>query len=85
MTSMSHQPKQIDLELLAGFSPDEIALRLKRLGFQFDRLAAGCHEIWYNANNQRYTTIPYDPNVMPAATLKAILKEAGVSLEQFLK
>ncbi len=33
---------------LAGFKYREIVRRLKRLGFSFDRQAAGSHEIWYN-------------------------------------
>jgi predicted RNA binding protein YcfA (HicA-like mRNA interferase family) len=73
------------MEKLSGFSPDEIAQRLKRLGFEFDRLAKNCHEIWYNSNTNRYTTIPYFSGNMPAATLREILKQAGVSPEEFLK
>ncbi|MFU8788537.1 MAG: type II toxin-antitoxin system HicA family toxin [Methylobacter sp.] len=34
-----------------------MAKRLKQLGFQFDRQAAGSHEIWYNSSTRRYTTI----------------------------
>jgi predicted RNA binding protein YcfA (HicA-like mRNA interferase family) len=32
---------------LAGFKYRQIVKRLKRLGFVFDRQAAGSHEIWY--------------------------------------
>ncbi|MBL0382489.1 MAG: type II toxin-antitoxin system HicA family toxin [Desulfofustis sp. PB-SRB1] len=35
--------------------------RLKAFGFAFDRQAAGSHEIWYNAQADRYTTIPNHP------------------------
>lgn len=40
---------------LAGFRYREIIKRLKRLGFEFDRQAAGSHEIWYNPTSKRYT------------------------------
>jgi predicted RNA binding protein YcfA (HicA-like mRNA interferase family) len=73
------------MDQLSGFSPDEIAQRLKRLGFEFDRLAKGCHEIWYNANTNRYTTIPFFSSSTPPTTLREILKQAGVSEEDFLK
>ena len=43
---------------LAGFRYREIVMRLRRLGFEFDRQAAGSHEIWYNYTTNRYTTIP---------------------------
>ena len=33
---------------LSGFGYREIIKRLKRLGFEFDRQAAGSHEIWFN-------------------------------------
>ncbi|WP_373054789.1 type II toxin-antitoxin system HicA family toxin [Thioalkalivibrio sp.] len=33
---------------LGGFRYREVTKRLKKLGFEFDRQAAGSHEIWYN-------------------------------------
>ncbi len=69
---------------LAGFRYREIVQRLKALGFQFDRQAAGSHEIWFNPSTRRYTTIPNHPGDMPEGTLRAILKQAGVTPEQFI-
>lgn len=69
---------------LAGFRYREIVQRLKTLGFQFDRQAAGSHEIWFNPSKHRYTTIPNHPGDMPEGTLRAILKQAGVTPEQFV-
>lgn len=69
---------------LGGYRYRDIVTRLKRLGFQFDRHAAGSHEIWFNASSGRYTTIPNHPGDMPEGTLRAILKQAGVSPEQFI-
>ena len=70
---------------LSGFRYREIARRLKAFGFVFDRQAAGSHEIWYNEQSDRYTTIPNHPGDMPEGTLRAILKQAGVSPDDFLK
>jgi predicted RNA binding protein YcfA (HicA-like mRNA interferase family) len=70
---------------LAGFKYREITQRLKTTGFLFDRHAAGSHEIWYNKKTNRYTTIPNHPGDMPEGTLRAILKQAGISPEDFLK
>jgi predicted RNA binding protein YcfA (HicA-like mRNA interferase family) len=69
---------------LAGFRYREIVRRLKTFGFTFDRQAAGSHEIWYNAASQRYTTIPNHPGDLPEGTLRAILKQAAISPDDFI-
>jgi len=69
---------------LAGFRYRDVVLRLKSLGFQFDRQAAGSHEIWFNATTNRYTTIPNHARDLPEGTLRAILKQAGIEPEDFL-
>lgn len=70
---------------LAGFRYREIVQRLKQLGFAFHRQAAGSHEIWHNPLTGRYTTIPNHPGDMPEGTLRAVLKQAGVEPNEFLK
>lgn len=70
---------------LGGFSYRQIVKRLKRLGFEFYRQAAGSHEIWHNPSTNRYTTIPNHSGDMPEGTLRAIIKQAGVSPDEFLK
>lgn len=69
---------------LAGFSYRLIVNRLKRLGFAFNRQAAGSHEIWFNEQTNRYTTIPNHPGDMPEGTLRAILRQADLSIDKFL-
>ncbi len=60
--------------------------KLKKAGFIFDRQAKGSHEIWYNPITKRRTTIPNHPGVdIPKGTLKAIIKEAGLTVEDFLE
>jgi len=69
---------------LAGFKYREIIKRLKQLGFEFDRQAAGSHEIWFNPTSNHYTTIPNHPGDMPEGTLRAILGQSGIEAEEFL-
>jgi len=69
---------------LSGFKYREIVKRLKKNGFEFFRQAAGSHEIWYNPMTKRFTTIPNHSGDMPEGTLKAILNQAGISVEEFL-
>jgi predicted RNA binding protein YcfA (HicA-like mRNA interferase family) len=69
---------------LSGFKYREIIRRLKQLGFEFDRQAAGSHEIWFNSKTGRYTTVPNHPGDMPEGTLRAILREAAITPDEFL-
>ena len=70
---------------LAGYKYREIVKILKKFGFEFLRQAAGSHEIWYNPTTKRYTTIPNHPGDMPEGTLRAIVKQAGIEVDDFLR
>jgi len=37
----------------------EVVRRLRAAGFVFDRQAKGSHEIWYNPETRRRTTVPH--------------------------
>jgi predicted RNA binding protein YcfA (HicA-like mRNA interferase family) len=69
---------------LAGFKYKEIIKRLKSAGFVFDRSAKGSHEIWWNPSTRKRTTIPNHPGDIPEGTLRAILKQADLTVEEFL-
>lgn len=70
---------------LAGLKYKEIVRRLKKAGFEFDRNAKGSHEIWWNPATRARTTIPNHPGDMPEGTLRAILKQAGIPIKEFLR
>jgi predicted RNA binding protein YcfA (HicA-like mRNA interferase family) len=70
---------------LSGFSYRQIVKKLKSFGFEFHRQAAGSHEIWFNPKSNRYTTIPNHTGDMPEGTLRAILKQADISPNDFLE
>ncbi|HEX6270071.1 MAG TPA: type II toxin-antitoxin system HicA family toxin [Anaerolineales bacterium] len=70
---------------LAGFRYRQIIKKLKVFGFEFFRHAAGSHEIWHNPLTGRFTTIPNHPGDMPEGTLRAILKQAGITPDEFLE
>ncbi len=69
---------------LGGFSYREVVKRLKQFGFEFHRQAAGSHEIWYSSSTNRYATVPNHTGDMPEGTLRAILKQANITPEEFL-
>ena len=70
---------------LSSYTARDAIKKLKKAGFVFDRQAKGSHEIWYNPITKRRTTIPNHPGVdIPKGTLKAIIKEAGLRVEEFI-
>ena len=71
--------------ILSGFTYRRIVKKLRHLGIEFDRHAAGSHEIWWDPSTGKRTTIPNHPKDMPHGTLRAILKQAGVSVQKFLE
>ena len=70
---------------LSGFRYREIVKILKQFGFEFHRQAAGSHEIWRNDTTNKYTTIPNHSGDMPEGTLRAILKQADIDVNDFVK
>lgn len=70
---------------LSGFRVRQITKKLKEFGFEFYRHAAGSHEIWHNPKTGRFTSVPNHPGDMPEGTLRAILKQAGIEPDEFLK
>ena len=69
---------------LAGFTASEVMRKLRRAGFRFDRQAKGSHEIWFNPDIRKRTTIPNHPGEIPEGTVRAILRQAGLTVNQFL-
>jgi len=70
---------------LAGFSADEVVRRLRRAGFVFDRQRKSSHQIWRNPTTGARTTVPRHPGDLPEGTVRAIIKQAGLSIDKFLE
>jgi predicted RNA binding protein YcfA (HicA-like mRNA interferase family) len=70
---------------LSGFSAGEVIGKLRRAGFVFDRQAKGSHEIWWNPATRARTTVPHHPGNLPEGTVRAIIRQAGLSVDDFLK
>lgn len=69
---------------LPSLKPNEIIHKLRKAGFVFDRHAKGSHEIWYNPSTHRRTVIANHPGKdIPKGTLRAIIREAGLTVEEF--
>jgi len=70
---------------LSGFRYREVARRLRTFGFRFDRAGAGSHEVWRHSQTGRKVTIPHHASDMAEGTLRAILREAEIDVNDFLR
>ena len=70
---------------LAGFKYREVAQRLRTFGWAFDRPGPGSHEVWRHASSGRKVTLPHHSHDMAEGTLRAVLREAGIDPDDFLK
>jgi len=60
----------------------QLTRKLRRLGYEFYRQAAGSHEIWYHPVTGRRTTIPnHGPKDIPKGTLASILRDLDLERE----
>ncbi len=63
----------------------ELTRKLRALGCEFKRASKGSHEIWINPCLNLATVIPHHPGDIPKGTLHAILKQLGISPDEFAK
>lgn len=70
---------------LSGFRYREVTRRLKIFGYEFDRQGHGSHEMWVNPTTGRSVPLTRHARDMKEGTLRAILREAGIDVEDFLK
>lgn len=64
----------------------EIAKKLKKLGCIELRKGKGSHRIWYNPETNQVVSIPdWGSKDLAPGTVRAIIRELGISREQFGK
>jgi predicted RNA binding protein YcfA (HicA-like mRNA interferase family) len=61
----------------------QLARKLRVLGCQFKRQSKGSHEIWTNPRTNLSAVIPNHPGDIPKGTFYAILKQLGISRDEF--
>ncbi|MFB3892363.1 MAG: type II toxin-antitoxin system HicA family toxin [Phycisphaerae bacterium] len=62
-----------------------MAAKTRKFGFAFDRPGPGRHEVWRNAQTGRKVNLPHHSRDMAEGTPRAILREAGIDVEAFLR
>jgi len=63
----------------------EVIERLSANGFVFDRSDKGSHEIWYNPRTRQRTTRQHHAGTLPLGTLRAIIRQTGLTVDEFLR
>jgi len=69
---------------LPALKPREVIAVLERVGFSIRR-KTGSHVILYREGLKRPLTVPIHPKDLPRGTLRAIIRQANLTLEEFLK
>lgn len=70
---------------LSGFRVRDVIRKLRRAGFVLDRRAQGSHQIWRNPTTGARTTVAVHTGTMKVGTVRAIIRQAGLSVEEFLE
>ena len=64
----------------------EVIHRLRELGFRFYRQGKGSHELWVRDADGRVIPVPrHKGKKIRKGTVRAIIREVGVSVEEFMK
>ncbi len=69
---------------IPSFKPRELIKKFKKAGYIIDR-QKGSHVILYKPTEGKRLTIPMHIREMPKGTLLSIVKQAGLTKEEFLK
>jgi predicted RNA binding protein YcfA (HicA-like mRNA interferase family) len=67
-------------------SSEEICNALRRAGFVPGRAASGDHQFWFRENpddTKSTTTVVLGRREVPRGTLRKILRQAGLTVEEF--
>jgi predicted RNA binding protein YcfA (HicA-like mRNA interferase family) len=63
----------------------DVVRKLRKAGFEFDRAAKGSHEIWRHPQTHRRVVIPNHPGDVPKGTLRSIIRQAGLTVQEFIE
>jgi predicted RNA binding protein YcfA (HicA-like mRNA interferase family) len=62
----------------------ELTTRLKKFGFIYYRTGKGSHELWVRNSDGKVVPVPhYRGKNIRKGTVRAIIREIGVTLEEF--
>ncbi len=68
---------------LPSLKARQVVTVLEKCGFTILRIA-GSHYQLFNERTRRHTTVPYHNRDLPRGTVAAILRQAGITRDEFL-
>lgn len=69
---------------LPRIKPAKLIKILQKAGFYVDHIS-GSHHILYKDNKSNAVSVPYHNKDLKLGTFKGILKQAGISVKDFIK
>jgi len=69
---------------LPTVKPRQVVRALKRAGFE-EHHQRGSHRYLRHPETRRMTSVPMHPGDLPRGTLRAILSQTGITVEEFLE
>ncbi|OGH48318.1 MAG: hypothetical protein A3A51_00800 [Candidatus Levybacteria bacterium RIFCSPLOWO2_01_FULL_39_10] len=69
---------------LPSFKPRQLIKKIEKAGYVIDR-QRGSHVILYHPKERKRLTIPMHVKDLPKGTLNSIIKQSGLTREEFLK
>jgi predicted RNA binding protein YcfA (HicA-like mRNA interferase family) len=69
---------------LPSLKPRQVVAALERGGFEIVRIV-GSHYQMFNERTRRHTTVPHHNRDLPRGTVAAIIQQAGLTRDEFLK
>lgn len=76
-------PQEI-MSKLSSFKPRQLIKKFEKAGYIIDR-QKGSHVILYHPKERKRLTIPMHARELPKGTLLSIIKQAGLTRDEFLK
>jgi predicted RNA binding protein YcfA (HicA-like mRNA interferase family) len=64
---------------------EELVARLRKLGFRFYRQGKGSHELWVRDSDGKVVPVPRHGKPIRKGTLRAIIREISISVDEFMK
>ncbi len=70
---------------LSEFKYKDVARKLRSFGYAYDRQGKGSYEVWRHVDSGLVILVPHHSRDMPEGTLRAILRQAGIDVDEFLR
>ena len=68
---------------LPSLKPREVSKILIKAGFVEDTTKSS-HRTYFHRINNKYTTVSFHPGAIPTGTLRAIVRQSGMTVDEFL-